>query len=102
MELNIISKEENKLLNRTEIRFECLYQGEATPKLLDVKSKLVALEDADKELLIIDVLDPLYGEGKAKGYAKIYTDADSLKDIEANHIISKNKEIVEETEEEGE
>lgn len=102
MELNIISKDENKLLNRNEIRFECLYQGEATPKLLDIKNKLVAMVDADKNLLVIDKVDPLYGEGKARGYAKLYFDAESLDQIEAEHIKIKNKEIVKEEEPEEE
>ncbi len=92
MELNILEKNENQLLNRTEIHFECLYQGEATPKLLDVKSKLVAILDADKNLLVVDEVQPYFGEGRAKGYAKVYDSEDSLTEIEAKHVLEKNKE----------
>lgn len=92
MELNIIEKTENPVLNRTEIDFECLYHGEATPKLLDIKSKLVALLDADKELMVVDNVQPFFGEGRAKCYAKIYDSKESLNDIETAHILEKNKE----------
>ena len=40
MEINVNEKIENPLLNRTEIHFDCTYQGEATPKVLDVKNRL--------------------------------------------------------------
>ena len=49
MEIKIIEEKENPLLNRTEIRFECDYEGEGTPKILDVKHKLVAIVNASKE-----------------------------------------------------
>ncbi|MGL6298521.1 MAG: 30S ribosomal protein S24e [Methanobacteriaceae archaeon] len=102
MEINIIDKKENKVLNRTEVKFECLYQGEATPKTLDVKSKLVAMLDSKKELTVIDSIQPNYGEGKAAAYAKVYDSLESLKSIETEHVLSKNKEEeVEEAEEDA-
>lgn len=100
MEINVITKTENPVLDRTEIEFECVYQGEATPKILEIKNKLVAILDADKNLLIIDNIQPSYGEGKGKGYAKIYNSEDSLNKIETKHVIEKNQEVVEEVEEE--
>lgn len=100
MEVNIIEKNENPLLNRTEIDFVCLYQGEATPRILDVKSKLVALLDADKELLVVDKIQPFFGEGRARGYAKIYDSKESLTEIETKHVLEKNKVSAPENEEE--
>ncbi|MGL4669630.1 MAG: 30S ribosomal protein S24e [Methanobacteriaceae archaeon] len=94
MEINIIDKKENKILNRTEVKFECLYQGDATPKTLDVKSKLVAMLDSKKDLTVIDSIQPNYGEGKASAYAKVYGSLESLKSIETEHVLNKNKEEV--------
>ena len=54
MEIKIIEKKENPLLNRTEIKFECEYPTEGTPTILDVKHKLVALEDSSNDLLVVD------------------------------------------------
>lgn len=102
MEINIIDKKKNKVLNRTEVRVECLYQGEATPKTLDVKSKLVTILDSKKKLTVIDSIQPNYGEGKAAAYAKIYDSLESLKSIETEHVLNKNKEEeVEEAEQEA-
>ncbi len=100
MEIEIFEKKENKLLDRTEVKFYCLYEGEATPKILDVKSKLVALLDSSKDVLVVDSVQPHYGEPKALGYAKVYANADILKEIEKKSVIAKNEEPEEEPAEE--
>jgi small subunit ribosomal protein S24e len=102
MDININEQIENPLLNRTEVRFECTYQGESTPKILDVKNRLVALLNVDKNLLVVDSVKPSYGEGKAVGYAKLYDSEENLSKIETKHVISKNKELEKESEEETE
>ena len=102
MEINVNEKIENPLLNRTEIRFECTYQGDATPKVLDVKNRLVATLNVDKNLLVVHNLKPSYGEGKANGYAKLYDSEESLAKIEREHVVLKNKEVVKEEKEEAE
>ncbi len=98
MEINVNEKIENPLLNRTEIRFDCTYQGEATPKVLDVKNRLVATLNVDKNLLVVHNLKPSYGEGKANGYAKLYDTEESLNKIEREHVVVKNKEASKEDE----
>jgi small subunit ribosomal protein S24e len=102
MEITINEKIDNPLLNRTEIRFECTYQGDATPKVLDVKNRLVATLNVDKNLLVVHNLKPSYGEGKANGYAKLYDSEESLAKIEREHVVLKNKEVVKEEKEEAE
>lgn len=92
MDIEIKEKIENPLLNRTEVHFDCIYTGESTPKILDVKNKLVALLDADKNLLVVDKVLPKFGEGKAEGYAKIYDSEENLKQIEQKHVLDKNAE----------
>jgi len=102
MEINVNEKIENPLLNRTEIRFDCTYPGEATPKIMDVKNRLVAILDVDKNLLVVHNLKPSYGEGKANGYAKIYDSEESLSKIEKDHVVEKNKEAAKEEADEAE
>jgi small subunit ribosomal protein S24e len=103
MDIDIKEQTENPLLNRTEIEFNCLYQGEATPKVLDVKNKLVAILNVDKNLLVVDKVKPNYGEGRAEGYAKLYDSEENLNRIERNHVVLKNQEetAAEESEEEN-
>ena len=92
MEIEFIEEKENKLFNRKEIKFYVDYDGEATPKILDIKSKLVALLNTKKELLVVDNVQPHYGEPKALGYVKVYETVDDLKYIETNHVLAKNEE----------
>ena len=100
MEIDIFEEKENKLFNRKEIKFYVDYDGEATPKVLDIKSKLVALLNTKKDVIVVDNVQPHYGEPKALGYAKVYDTVDDLKFIEAKHIIAKNEEPEEEPAEE--
>ena len=95
-------KKENKLFNRKEIKFYVDYDGEATPKVLDIKSKLVALLNTKKDLIVVDNVQPHYGEPKALGYAKVYETVDDLQYIEAKHVLAKNEEPEEEPAEDAE
>ena len=74
--------------------------GEATPKVLDIKSKLVALLNTKKDLIVVDNVQPHYGEPKALGYAKVYDTVDDLEYIETKHVLAKNEEPEEEPAEE--
>ena len=90
MEIEFIEEKENKLFNRKEIKFYVDYDGEATPKVLDIKSKLIALLNTKKELIVVDNVQPHYGEPRALGYAKVYDTVDDLTYIETEHVIAKN------------
>ena len=102
MEIDIFEEKENKLFNRKEIKFYVDYDGEATPKVLDIKSKLVALLNAKKDVVVVDNVQPHYGEPRALGYAKVYDTVDDLEYIETEHVLAKNAEPEEEPEEESE
>ena len=69
---------------------------------MDIKSKLVALLNTKKELLVVDNVQPHYGEPKALGYAKVYDTVDDLEYIETKHVMAKNEEPEEPAEEEAE
>lgn len=106
MEIDIVSQKDNRLLNRNEVKFVCSYEGEPTPRLLDVKNKLIALLNTKKNLIVVDSIQPHYGEPKALGYAKVYDSKADLEYIETESVMAKNaqeeeEEVVEETSEEG-
>ena len=102
MEIDIIEQNDNKVLKRNEVKFICNYEGEPTPKILDVKSKLIALLNTKKDLIVVDSVQPHYGEPKALGYAKVYDSKADLEYIETENIIAKNAEKDEPKEEEEE
>ena len=93
MEIDIFEDKENKVFNRREIKFYVEYEGEATPKITDIKSKLVALLNSKKESTVV---------AKALGYAKVYETVEDLEYIETKSVIAKNTEASEEAEEDEE
>ena len=112
MELEIIEKRENPLLNRTEVKFRVKHQGEKTPERELVKSDLAEMLKVNKSLVIIDYIRPSFGMAVSSGYAKIYKSVEDAKKIEPSYILKRNKfgevkeekteEVKEETKEEKE
>ncbi|MBU0762527.1 MAG: 30S ribosomal protein S24e [Candidatus Altiarchaeota archaeon] len=90
MDVEILEKKENPLLERTEVRFKLTYDG-ATPSRQNVRKKLVALLNADKKLTVVDSIDVGYGAKKAIGYAKVYANEQALKK-EPEYILKRNAE----------
>ena len=84
IEIDIFEDKENKVFNRREIKFYVEYEGEATPKITDIKSKLVALLNSKKESTVVDNVQPHYGEPKALGYAKVY---ETVEDLEKTQFV---------------
>ncbi len=89
MDIEIISKKENPLLNRTELKFN-ISADDATPSRSEIKNKLVAMLDSSQELLIIDNIETKYGTTDCTGYAKIYETLERAKQIEFEHVIARN------------
>jgi small subunit ribosomal protein S24e len=88
MEIEVTSDRKNPLLERREVRFKASYQG-ATPSRKDVRGKLVAVLNSDRELTILDKFESAYGSQTAEGYAKVYDSKDAMK-IEPEHKVLRN------------
>ena len=102
MEIDIFEDKENKVFNRREIKFYVEYEGEATPKITDIKSKLVALLNSKKESSVVHIEQQNYGEPKELGKAKFKKTVEVLQSIENKILIAKNTEASEEAEEDEE
>ncbi|GBF36227.1 MAG TPA: 30S ribosomal protein S24e [Methanothermococcus okinawensis] len=100
MEIEILSERENPLLNRKEIKFLIRYEG-PTPTIKDIKLKIAAMYNVDKNLVIVDKIDQEFGIMESKCYVKIYSDENTMKIVEKKSTLEKNK-IEEEKESEGE
>ena len=72
MEIEIVSKEENQLMDRTEVTFKASHPKEGTPQREVVRDKLAALLKATKERVIVDSMDSEFGRMETIGYAKVY------------------------------
>ena len=84
METRIKSVRENPLLDRREVEISISHTGEATPSKDDVKSRVAAENDLDKEKIEVESIYTGYGEKVSKGNLKIYEEFEYDEDLEEN------------------
>lgn len=87
MKVQIESKKENALLQRTEVRFSAEHNAEPTPTRDAVRTAIASALGASKERVIIDNMETEYGKGLSIGYAKVYESDESLKKTESRHML---------------
>ncbi|MFW9870918.1 MAG: 30S ribosomal protein S24e [Candidatus Thorarchaeota archaeon] len=90
MKIEILKERDNKPLARKEVDFRVDHTGASTPSRADIRAKIVAQFDADKESVIIKKLDTKFGAGITEGSARIYSDPDQMKRIELDHIVKRH------------
>jgi len=93
MELEITEQNENPLLNRQEVRVVIKHSENSTPRRNQVIKSLSEQLKTKRELVIIDHLKNAYGKTETHGYAKIYSDRESLTKIETKPSIDRHKDI---------
>lgn len=91
MEIEIVEKKENKLLERIEVTFKASHADEGTPQREAVREKLSSLLKAPKERVIVDSMDSEFGRMETVGYAKVYATKDAAMKYEREHILVRNK-----------
>ncbi len=91
MEINIDSKRNNPLLNRTEVHFTIIHEGEKTPNRDLVRTELADKLNSKKENIIVNYINPGFGVSKSTGYAKVYSSQEKIKDQERKFILKRNK-----------
>ena len=102
MEMEIDSKKNNPLLNRTEVHFTIQHEGEKTPNREIVRSELAEKLNAKKENIIINDIQSSSGIQKSIGYAKIYSSVKKAEETERKYILKRNKINVKKEKKEGE
>ncbi|MBP1986219.1 30S ribosomal protein S24e [Halolamina salifodinae] len=90
MEIEIIDEDENPMLHRTDVRFELTHE-DATPSRLQVRDSLAAKLDKGSDEVVVRKLDTKFGMRKTVGDAKVYESADDARDVEQEHMLSRNK-----------
>ena len=93
MELEITEQNDNPLLNRQEVKVVIKHKEDSTPRRNQVIKNLSEQLKAKRELVIIDHLKNAYGKTETHGYAKIYSDKESLEQIETKPSIDRHKDI---------
>ncbi|MBD3312329.1 30S ribosomal protein S24e [archaeon] len=101
MDIKVLKEDENKLFNRKEVRFEVIHDGEATPKLTEVRLKLATKTGSNPSHVVIDGFKTLFGIGRTIGDARIYQETKDLKEYEPHYLLERNN-LVEKKEEKKE
>ena len=91
MEVEIVSKDQNKLLERTEVKFKVTHANEGTPKREDIRDKIASLMKVQKERVIVDSMQSEFGRMETFGYAKVYESKNAAMKYEREHILVRNK-----------
>ncbi len=91
MEIEIVSKKENELLDRTEVTFKASHPKEGTPQREAVREKIASMLKASKERVIVDSMDSEFGKMETVGYAKVYKTKESAMKYEREYVLVRNK-----------
>ena len=102
MEVEIVEKNENLLLARTEVRFRIDHKGAATPPIGEVRAQLASALKAKKELLIVNRYETIFGIDSCEGNASVYKDVGVLSKVETKSTRRKNGLIKGESEDKKE
>lgn len=101
MEIKITNEDVNELLNRTEVRFSIVHDGE-TPSRLAVRDSLAAKLGKGSDEVVVHQMDTKFGMNETLGHAKVYESPEDAKEIEEGYMLERNKIGVDEEEAEEE
>lgn len=90
MKMEITNKTENPLFKRTEIYFVVDHAGEATPSKGAIVEEIVKQTKAAKDTIVLDKIESVYGNGKSKGYVKVYESKDAALEFEPDYLLKRN------------
>jgi len=84
--MDIVSRKENKLLNRVEINFSWQHSGQATPSRKAVMDLVRTLEPgSNPDFIVVKECNTRFGQPLTTGMALIYGDAESMR-VEPEYI----------------
>ncbi|MGC8645183.1 MAG: 30S ribosomal protein S24e [Thermoplasmata archaeon] len=90
MKIEIIERSDNKLLNRSEVKYRLIHPGEPTPSRQKAKEQLSANLQVPPELVIIDNQHSKFGRNYTDGYAKVYRTKENAMQLEPDFILIRN------------
>jgi small subunit ribosomal protein S24e len=90
MELKIISKKENPLLKRKEVKFTVVHTQGKTPARLDIKRSLASELQVSDKLVFVKRMKTMTGTSIAVGEANAYESEAQAKIIEPAYIMKRN------------
>ena len=91
LQIEILKEFENPLLKRKELECIVRHPRTATPTRAEIRDKLAALLNCDKETLFVEKILSEFGVSVTKIYARVYSTPSEGEKIEPSHIIVRNR-----------
>jgi small subunit ribosomal protein S24e len=92
MDVDVVNRKPNPLLEREEVEFTVSHEGEPTPSLIEIRKVLRAKLNSKADLTVVDSVYSHFGKSNSSGFAKVYKNREMLDKIEAKHVLNKNFE----------
>ena len=91
MDIEILSKKENQLIDRIELEVLAKHLGAATPKREEIRELVASAVRAEKDRVIVDHLETGFGQGMTRAYVKVYPSKKRALEVETRPILVRNK-----------
>lgn len=98
MDVEILEKKDNPLLERTEVTFQVSHAGEKTPQRQAVRDKIAAATGAKTDAVVVTRMRSRFGQPVTLGSAKVYKSADAARNTERPYLLKRNALIKEKAE----
>jgi small subunit ribosomal protein S24e len=88
MDLKVLTKKKNELLNRTELVLEM--HEKTIPAKVQLREKIAALINSSADKIVITKVDTKFGSSKGKVNARAYETVEAMKKTEPKYIVVRN------------
>lgn len=90
MEIDILEKHDNILLERTELKIKVKHAKGSTPSRKDLSSALSEVLGLKKEVLVVDSMVNRFGRDETELMARVYKNVEKARSVEEDHILKRN------------
>ncbi len=90
MEIRIIEKRENPLLDRIEVLALAEHPNQATPRREEVRKRIAALLGVSEDLVVVKKIVSVFGWPRSRIYVNVYKNKEAMFRLEPKHILKRN------------
>lgn len=91
MEIEILSKKENPVIDRIEVQVLAKHQGGPTPKREEIRELVAGAFKVEKDCVVVDHTNSGFGQGETRAYVKVYPSKKRATEVERKPILIRNK-----------
>lgn len=91
MQIEVVSRRENPLLKRTEVRFRVSHPKESSPARDALRAELAKALKATKDIVVIGYTRSAFGRPVSEGFAKVYKSREDAMRTERSFILVRNR-----------